>query len=1212
MHTEVFEEVPVEEEVEEDQELAEQMSEESDMEDSDIEIEEQDEIDGGEFLWENMPPDSGEEEEEAAAEEDEEEHEIVREDFAEHSISEDDALDSIHEPAHEIPEQIAGEDEVVAEPEEFGRHESMEFSFRRPPAEVRRHFPFPSSDQESMLGEPAEVALFRAVDSNNMELVRKCLGQGADVHWMHPDKERKTCIHVASEKGLLKILKLLIEKGGKSVLDKQDKDGWSALHWAAYNDHSECVRELWANGSPVVRDKKGKTSVYWTGRQQHTTAAATLIGLAINNKDGCESTDQAWRPIHLAAARGSVDELHAALRESNDGVDPSLPNSGRALAAHEIVDAVEMVSCCGLRPLHLAAMCGEASCVRELLALGAAIDTADSGGKTALHRAARSGSVAVLQVLLEHASGRDAINAAGGGALGLCAVVDEDGRTALHDAAYNGHIEAAQLLTDAGAPLVDVRELDGSTPLLLAAYSGHSGLVTLLIDAGADVSAQDVEGRTPLHDACMNNHLGVVRTLLAHGANVLARNSFGRTPLHDACSSSNSRSKEGGGDSPCSNSCSRGSNSQEGGDDTDGAKGKGSTSGSLAMELLLHCTKLDVDAPPTQDIVTTDAAVIGARQAIAGSGVIDGLADVTAARASSVVQAMDAEGMLPIHEAASHGATDAVRLMLSMGAPVSATKRDGQTTLHLAAAGGHKAVLGLLLSRSEGEELLDRGDSNGDCPLHWAAFKGQHECVRKLLESGASANSKNADGGTALHSAANCGDTKSGEVLLEHGADVNVSMVDGNTPLHNAAYEGHCTFVQLMLSASGAPNATNTELRTALHEAACNGHWQVAELLLVSAAVIDAQDSGGDTPLHWAVCNGHSKCTSTLLKWNASLVIANVDGGTPLHAALINNEEECVRKLVAAGADLNGRMCAPGPREGDTCIHLAAADGQLTCLKLLVEKGASINALNPSGNSPLHHAAMAGQQECAAFLISAAADVSIANTAGRTALQLLASNTLVANAAELRAHRNANRSMPRDEPYEAHREGHRDDHHEHHEHHAHHAHHAHHEHHAHVQREDGNGGIGVSEHEMGTNIRDRAAVAKSKQNDSWHPHDRPLAARPSSAAPAPPAEWMGFASFFGREDFCDLMLLTPSGERIPTHKVVLSARCEPFRAMLGNGMKESSQDVIRVEYEADAVRALLEVRSVATVVTCRCWVAHIAFVMYVALVVLHVVVLQHE
>jgi hypothetical protein len=113
---------------------------------------------------------------------------------------------------------------------------------------------------------------------------------------------------------------------------------------------------------------------------------------------------------------------------------------------------------------------------------------------------------------------------------------------------------------------------------------------------------------------------------------------------------------------------------------------------------------------------------------------------------------------------------------------------------------------------------------------------------------------------------------------------------------------------------------------------------------------------------------------------------------------------------------------------------------------------------------------------------------------------------------------------------------------------------------------------------------------------SWHPRDRPLAARPSSAAPAPPAEWTGFGSFFGREDFCDLVLLTPSGARIPCHKVVLSARCEPFRAMLGNGMKESTQDVVRIEYEEAAVQALLEVRVGACTLLTRahCCLEHIS------------------
>jgi serine/threonine-protein phosphatase 6 regulatory ankyrin repeat subunit B len=750
----VEEENHVEEEVEEDQDLSE--IDESDPDDSDIEIEEQDELDGSEFLWEHMTPGDSADEEEEEEEEEEVEQEIVREEvFPEDHSS--DVLDSVHEPAHEIPEQISGDDEIVPEPEEGD--DLVEFSFRRPPAEVRRHFPFPSHDQESLLGEPAEVVLFHAVDANNMKLVRKCLSQGANVEWVHPEKERKTCIHVAAEKGLLNVLKLLISKGGKSALDKQDKDGWSALHWAAYNDHSDCVRELWTKGAPMVKDMKEKTAVYWTGRQHHTTAAATLIELALSSSSRSSSssssngssevaTDKQWRPIHLASARGDAEGLSATLGKSRGAA--ALSNSGGALVAHDIVDAVETVGCCGLRPLHLAAMCWDAKCVRELLAIGAAIDTADAGGKTALHRAARSGSVAVLQVLLDHAAERDALNGAAGSGLGMqiCGVVDEDGRTALHDASYNGHIAAARLLTEAGAPFVDVRELDGSTPLLLAAYNGHSDLVTLLIGAGADVSAHDVEGRTPLHDACMNGHLGVVQTLLAHGANVLARNSFGRTPLHDACSSSHAGE---GMRLP-------GSMQAAGEEEMESAKRKG---GSLAVELLLFCTRLDSDVAAATAAAAAAAAAAGAGSAVgaagaagtgvgpgalitaatspdaalsalgarhisAGAGLAEGgLAFVLATQVSSVVHMVDAEGLLPIHEAAAHGATEAVRLMIAMGAPVGATKRDGQTALHLAAAGGHTGMLGLLLSHGEGEELLDRGDSNGDCPLHWAAFKGQ-------------------------------------------------------------------------------------------------------------------------------------------------------------------------------------------------------------------------------------------------------------------------------------------------------------------------------------------------------------------------------------------------------------------------------------------------------------------------------------------------------
>jgi ankyrin repeat protein len=273
----------------------------------------------------------------------------------------------------------------------------------------------------------------------------------------------------------------------------QDQDGWTPLHWAVYNNHTACVRILWTHKSPNLEDKKAKTPVYWAGRQKQATAAAELIELqnSSHKKEHGEeaaavsSTGMSWTSIHRAAVKGDHILLQQLLTDS--GVVPGSYSRSKA-AAGDIVEVVEAIGQCGIRPLHLAAMCGTADCLGVLLSAGAGVHTADVGGKTALHRAARCGSVGALELLLKHTSqvlhmhDNDLVEA-----------VDEDGRTALHDAAYNGHLLACQMLVQVGAP-VEARELDGSTPLLLAAYSGHARVVADLVASGADIAAEDLDG----------------------------------------------------------------------------------------------------------------------------------------------------------------------------------------------------------------------------------------------------------------------------------------------------------------------------------------------------------------------------------------------------------------------------------------------------------------------------------------------------------------------------------------------------------------------------------------------------------------------------------------------------------------------------------------------------------------------------------------------
>jgi ankyrin repeat protein len=72
-----------------------------------------------------------------------------------------------------------------------------------------------------------------------------------------------------------------------------------------------------------------------------------------------------------------------------------------------------------------------------------------------------------------------------------------------------------------------------------------------------------------------------------------------------------------------------------------------------------------------------------------------------------------------------------VRLLLEHRADVNAPDQSGETALHLAARGGHEAVVRLLL---EYRADVNAPDQSGGTALHLAA-RGGHEAVVRLLEA---------------------------------------------------------------------------------------------------------------------------------------------------------------------------------------------------------------------------------------------------------------------------------------------------------------------------------------------------------------------------------------------------------------------------------------------------------------------------------------------
>jgi ankyrin repeat protein len=174
-----------------------------------------------------------------------------------------------------------------------------------------------------------------------------------------------------------------------------------------------------------------------------------------------------------------------------------------------------------------------------LLEAGADANVANEDGQTALMLAARTGNVAVAQLLVRE--GAD-VNAR------------ERFReqSAVMWAAAQKHADMVAFLVSKGAdlsvrarandwatqissePRVQYRPTGGLTPLLYAARAGCLACVRTMLEAGADKDRPNPDGMTPMIMALDNGYVDVARYLLDQGANPHTWDWWGRTPLYVA------------------------------------------------------------------------------------------------------------------------------------------------------------------------------------------------------------------------------------------------------------------------------------------------------------------------------------------------------------------------------------------------------------------------------------------------------------------------------------------------------------------------------------------------------------------------------------------------------------------------------------------------------------------------------------------------------
>lgn len=130
---------------------------------------------------------------------------------------------------------------------------------------------------------------------------------------------------------------------------------------------------------------------------------------------------------------------------------------------------------------------------------------------------------------------------------------------------------------------------------------------------------------------------------------------------------------------------------------------------------------------------------------------------------------------------------------------IAAQDKDGRTSLHEAASYGHLEVLKLLL---DAKAEVATQDNYGRTALHRAAWKGHSEVVKLLLDAKADVNTPDNDGWTALHQAAWNGHSGVVKLLLEAKIDVTMHDNDGWTAQRISESNGHSEVVKLLLNAN--------------------------------------------------------------------------------------------------------------------------------------------------------------------------------------------------------------------------------------------------------------------------------------------------------------------------------------------------------------------------------------------------------------------------
>ena len=546
----------------------------------------------------------------------------------------------------------------------------------------------------NVLDSEGTTPLRRAVENQRVEVAAVLLKHGADMHIECPGDEM-SLLHKAAKRNDVKMLKLLIERGGDPY--ERGIKGGTAMFTAAASGSGDAVDLL--SKYPGLIDIANK---------QHFTP---LMAAIYNRKYDCALRILKHKPnvskcnwdnmtiLYICIDFRAPQEVIEGILACDSTIDTPGPN--------------------GISPILLACHRGFTELVKAMLKKNIYfLERHPEISSTLVYAAIDAGSFGSLEALLQHGANPNCLHPHMPMAPlhYLCSqhIMAEKMFQVLLD-----HNPDVNFVTDIGAPLhisvvnqknrfvamllrhnADPNVVSGpdkASPLITAAEVNNVEAASLILQHGGRIDyALTSNGFTSLHKAAISNLTDMaellIKAIVDRGANIDQPSNEGYSALHLAVSAG---SQEVFG-LLIENNCNMNAQDNEGG---------------TPLMRAIHDGKNDMALMLLE---------LGAN-----------------------IQIRDANGLHALHLGARFGSTEVVTRLLELGTSPDIQERNGVTPLFLSLLTGQLQTATILIQKGANVNLAD---NKGNTPLHIAAESNNSEAVRLLLENGANPVNKNTKG----------------------------------------------------------------------------------------------------------------------------------------------------------------------------------------------------------------------------------------------------------------------------------------------------------------------------------------------------------------------------------------------------------------------------------------------------------------------------------